>query len=56
MTAYAWVSVIAMVAWLVLAAGSYRAYRLGARKTLLMATAWLGLFLLVTGIFVVVGT
>jgi len=56
MTAYAWVSVIALVGWLVLAAGSYRADRLGARKTLLMATAWLGLFLLVTGIFVVVGT
>ena len=55
MNASAWVSVIALTGWLILALRSYRSFRLGASKTLLMATAWLGLFLLVTGIFVVIG-
>lgn len=55
MTEYGWVSLLALTGWLILAAGSYRSYRLGARKTLLIATAWLGLFLLVTGIFVTIG-
>jgi hypothetical protein len=48
MNEYGWVSLIALTGWLVLVAGSYRSYRVGARKTLLLATAWLGLFLLVT--------
>jgi len=55
MNPYGWVSLIALTGWLVLALGSYRAYRVGSRKTLLFATAWVGLFLLVTGIFVAVG-
>lgn len=56
MTPYGWVSLIALGGWLVLAWGSYRSHRMGTRKTLIMATAWLGLFLLVTGIFVVLET
>jgi len=52
MNPYAWVSLIALGGWLILALGSYRAHRVGGRKSLLMATAWLGLFLLVTGLFV----
>jgi hypothetical protein len=52
---YAWVSLIALSGCLVLAMSGYRAYRVGARKTLLMATAWVGLFLLVTGLFVAFG-
>ena len=55
MNAYAWVSLIALTGWLVLALSGYRAYRVGARKTLLMVTAWVGLFLLVTGFFVMFG-
>ena len=50
-----WVSLIALSGWLILAFGSYRAHSVGARKTLIMATAWLGIFLLVTGIIAVVG-
>jgi hypothetical protein len=53
--AYGWVSLVALLGWLVLALSGYRAYRVGARKTLLMATAWVGLFLLVTGLFVLAG-
>ena len=55
MNAYGWVSLIALTGWLILAAGSYRAHRVGAGRTWLMATAWVGLFLLVTGVFVVMG-
>jgi hypothetical protein len=55
MTQYGWISLIALTGWLVLALGSYRAHRIGAKKTLVMATAWLGLFMLVTGILVAVG-
>jgi hypothetical protein len=43
----AWVSIIALVGWLVLAIGSYRAHRIGAGKTLVMALAWLSIFFLV---------
>lgn len=55
MTAMSWVSVIGLIGWLALALSSYRAREIDARKTLLMATAWVGIFLLVTGIIVVVG-
>ena len=54
MTAAGWVSVIALTGWLVLALGAYRSHRLDKRKTLLWATAWLGLFLLVAGVFTVI--
>jgi hypothetical protein len=55
MNAAGWVSLIALTGWLVLALGSYRAHRVGGRKTLILATAWLGIFLLITGIIVVMG-
>ena len=55
MSGYGWVSLIALSGWLVLAMGSYRAHRIGAGKTTVMATAWLAIFLLVTGIVVAVG-
>ena len=54
MTGYGWVSLIALTGWLVLALGSYRAHRIGAGKTFVMASAWLAIFLLVVGIFTVV--
>jgi hypothetical protein len=47
----AWVSIIALVGWLVLAIGSYRAHRIGAGKTLVMALAWLSIFFLVGAVF-----
>ena len=55
MTGTSWVSLIALAGWLVLALTSYRAHRVGTGKTLVMATAWLGIFLLVIGIVVMVG-
>jgi hypothetical protein len=53
--AYAWVSLIALSGWLVLALGSYRAHRIGARKSVVHGLAWAGIFLLVTGAFVAIG-
>ena len=55
MNQYRWVAMIAMTGWLVLALGSYRGRQVGGKKTLLWAIAWLGVFLLVTGVFVVIG-
>lgn len=55
MNAYTWVSLIALMGWLVLAAGSYRAHRIGAKKTVVMALAWGAIFLLITGFFAAIG-
>lgn len=54
MNGYAWVSVIALTGWLVLALGSYRAHRVGAGKTLVIMLAWGAIFLLVAGLFAAV--
>ena len=54
MNGYGWVSLIALTGWLILAVGAYRAHNMGLRKTLLISTAWLGLFLLVTGVFAMI--
>ena len=51
MSEYAWVSLIALIGWLVLALGSYRAHRIGVRKSVVMGLAWIAIFLLVAGIF-----
>jgi hypothetical protein len=50
-----WVSIVALTGWLVLAFSAYRAQRVGARKTLVMALAWGAIFLLVTAIFAAIG-
>lgn len=55
MSGYAWVSVIALTGWLVLAAGSYRAHRIGAKKTVVMAFAWGAIFLLLAAFFAAIG-
>ena len=54
MTGNSWVSLIALSGWLVLALSSYRAHQIGMRKSLVMVTAWLAIFLLVTGIVIMV--
>jgi hypothetical protein len=46
-----WVSIIALLAWLFLALGSYRAHRVGAKRTVVMALAWVSLFFLVAAVF-----
>lgn len=50
-----WISLIALLGWLVLAIGAYRGHRLGAKKTIVMAMAWLAIFLLVAAIFTAMG-
>ena len=55
MTGYGWVSLIALSGWLVLALSSYRAHRIGAGRTVVMATAWIAVFLLVAGAFAAIG-
>jgi hypothetical protein len=49
-----WLSIVALLGWLVLALGAYRAHRIGARQAIVMALAWLGLFLLVAGVFTLI--
>ena len=51
MNEYGWLSLIALAGWLVLALGSYRAHRIGARKSVVMGLAWIAIFLLAAGIF-----
>jgi hypothetical protein len=53
--AFSWVSLIALTGWLVLALGSYRAHRVGAARSVVMALAWLAIFLLLAGIFAAIG-
>lgn len=45
------VSVIALVAWLVLALSSYRSRQVSGKGTALMAMIWIGLFGLVALVF-----
>jgi len=47
----AWVSIVALAGWLVLALSSYRAHRVGAGKTLVMGLAWISIFFLVAAVF-----
>ncbi len=51
-----WVSILALTAWLVLALSAYRAQQVGARKTLVMALAWISIFFLVAAMFGVMAT
>lgn len=39
-----WVSIIALVGWLVLAIGALRAHQIGAKKTIVYGLAWVGIF------------
>lgn len=55
MSQYGWISLIALCGWLVLATSSYRAYRVGARKTFVMALGWLAIFALAFAIFTAIG-
>ena len=49
-----WLSTIALTGWLVLALTAFRAHRIGAKKTVVMALAWIAIFLLVAGVFAMV--
>lgn len=47
MSSYAWLQIIWAVGALVLLLGAYRSHNIGAKRTLVMALVWAGLFLLV---------
>jgi len=55
MNSVSWVSIIALVGWLVLALGAFRAHRVGAKQTIVMVLAWGAIFLLVAAIFSAIG-
>jgi hypothetical protein len=50
-----WLSVISLTGSLVLAIAAYRGHRVGARKSVVMALVWSGIFLLATAVFTAVG-
>lgn len=50
-----WISIIALAGWLVLAVGAYRSHRIGAKKTVVLALAWLAIFLLAAAVFTAIG-
>ena len=49
-----WVSIVAMAGWLVLVLSAYRAHRVGAKKTIVLALAWIAIFLLIAAVFAAV--
>jgi hypothetical protein len=54
-TQASWVSLIALIGWLILAAGAFRSQEIDTRRALMMALAWASVFLLVTIVFVALG-
>lgn len=55
MNQYAWVSLIAVLGWLVLALGALRSHRIGARKAVTLTLTWLAIFVLVALVFASMG-
>lgn len=51
MSEHAIISLIAMLGWLVLSIGAFRAHQVGARKTVVMALTWSAIFGLVAAVF-----
>ena len=51
MSEYGWVSIIALLGWLILALGAFRAQRVGAGKAVVMALVWISIFFLVAAVF-----
>jgi hypothetical protein len=51
MSANGWVSLIALLGWLVLSFSALRARRIGARSAVTMGLVWLAVFALATAVF-----
>ncbi|WP_340587739.1 hypothetical protein [Erythrobacter alti] len=49
-----WVSIIAMLGWLVLVAGAYRSYQVDTSKTIRMALIWASIFAAVAFVFSII--
>ena len=47
----AWISIIALAAWAVLALGAYRSYRVDTGKTIRLALTWAAIFVGVAILF-----
>ena len=50
------VSLVALLGWLVLVAGAFRAHRIGARKAIVLALIWASIFLAVAFVFSLIGS
>lgn len=55
MNQYAWVSLISLAGFLILALSAYRAHRIDARKTVVLALVWIAIFFAVAGVFAAIG-
>ena len=55
MTEHGWVYLVALAAWLILAVSGLRAYRMGARKIVVMALMWAAIFAGVMLFFMLIG-
>jgi hypothetical protein len=55
MTSSDWASLIAVAGALVLAGSALRAHRIGARKVVILALAWLAIFAVVAAVFATAG-
>jgi hypothetical protein len=51
MSANGWVSIVAVLGWLLLALSALRARRIGARTAVTMTLVWLAVFALATAVF-----
>jgi hypothetical protein len=51
----AWVSLIALTGWLVLALSAWRARGVDTKRTLILVLAWGAIFVVVTAVFAAVG-
>lgn len=45
------VSLVALLGWLILVAGAFRARRIGAKRTVVLALTWLAIFVAVALVF-----
>ena len=55
MNQYGWVSLIAVVGWLILAVGALRARQVGARKLVTLTVVWLAIFVVIALLFAAAG-
>jgi len=49
-----WVSIVALLGWLILVAGAYRSYQIDTSKTIRMALIWCAIFAAVAFVFSVI--
>lgn len=50
------VSLVSLLGWLVLAAGAFRAHRIGAKRAIVLALVWASIFLAVAFVFSMIGS